>query len=426
MTKINSFKFVHAADLHLDSPFKGITTDNEAIGKILHSATFDAFDALINLCIKEQVNFLLIAGDVYDGFDRSLRAQLKFRDGLARLAGHNIYTFVDQGNHDPANSQSAAIEWPDKVHIFDSSKAESKIFNGENNDEPTALISGISHGKSNEIQNLTKKFSRKDAGIFHIGLLHCNTGSNTGHDPYAPCELSELIELGMEYWALGHVHERKILSTDPYVVYSGNTQGRNIREQGERGCYLVSVRNMFVEDIRFCALDAVRWLRVDVNIENMETIDELEKALYDNIIKICVDSDNVRAFVLRVNINGSGSLYKELQKENTVQDLLEHMREFFISDNPYIWVQGMNVNCRPEIDMEILKKRGDFLSQVLKIADNINVQETDAATLIKPVLSDLFENRRIKEVLAELSQDEMDVIVQRAALLCVDILEGKE
>ena len=86
----------------------------------------------------------------------------------------------------------------------------------------------------------------------------------------------------------------------------------------------------------------------------------------------------------------------------------------------------MNVNCRPEIDMEILKKRGDFLSQVLKIADNINVQETDAATLIKPVLSDLFENRRIKEVLAELSQDEMDVIVQRAALLCVDILEGKE
>jgi DNA repair exonuclease SbcCD nuclease subunit len=476
MIKHNSFSFIHAADLHLDSPFKGITTDSKSMGNALRRATFDAFNALIELCIQKQVQFLLVAGDVYDGADRSLRAQLKFRDGLARLAEHNIHAFVVHGNHDPANSQSTAIEWPDTVHIFNGNKVESKTVAGQDN-VPLALISGISHGKSNETQNLTKKFSKEDPGIFHIGLLHCNVGSHTGHDPYAPCELSDLTHPGMDYWALGHVHEKAVLHTDPYVVYSGNTQGRNIREQGERGCWFVTVENRSVADIRFYPLDAARWLRTNVNIDNMQTVDELERTIWNNIKEIMdsqrqtvaqdfissqgeregvagvpaervvawpvegatplrgqaraptIDSQRqaqAPAIILRVNIAGSGSLYKELQKENTLLDLLDHARENFTSEDPFVWVQEIEVNCRPEIDLEKIKQRGDFLGQVVKIAEGINDPKTGRSELLKPVLSDLFENRHIQKALEELSQDEMSVIIEKAALLCVNMLEGNE
>ncbi len=465
MIKHNSFSFIHAADLHLDSPFKGITTDSKLVGDALRTATFDAFNALIDLCIQKQVQFLLVAGDIYDGADRSLRAQLKFRDSLARLAKHNIHTFVVHGNHDPANSQSIAIEWPETVHIFNGNKVESKTVTGRDN-VPLALIAGISHAKSNETQNLTKKFGKEDPGVFHIGLLHCNVGSNTGHDPYAPCELSDLTHPGMDYWALGHVHERAILHTDPYVVYAGNTQGRNIREQGERGCWLVTVENRSVADIRFCPLDTARWFRMNVSIDNMQTIDELERAIWNNIKEI-IDSQRqtvaqdftssqgeregvagapaervvawpvegatplqgqarAPAIILRINVAGSSPLYKELQKENTILDLLDRARENFASETPFVWVQEIEANCRPEIDLKKIKQRGDFLGQVVKIAEEINDPKTGRPELLKPVLSDLFENRHIQKALEELSQDEISVIIEKAALLCVNMLEGNE
>jgi DNA repair protein SbcD/Mre11 len=425
MKKYNSFSFIHVADLHLDSPFKGITTDTKSMGNALRSATFDAFNALIDLCIQKQVQFLLVAGDIYDGADRSLRAQLKFRDGLARLSEHNIHTFVVHGNHDPINSQASAIEWPDTVHIFNSNKAESKTVNGQN-DVPIALISGISHAKSNETQNLARKFSKDDPGIFHIGLLHCNVGSNTGHDPYAPCELSDLTNLGMDYWALGHVHEKAVLYTDPYVVYAGNTQGRNIREQGERGCYLITVENRSVADIQFCPLDTVRWLRTTVSIDGMNTVDQLERAISKNIQELMESCADTRAVVLRVNIAGSGPLYNELQKEHAILDLLDRTREAFTSEDPFVWIQEIEANCRPETDLEKIKQRGDFLSQVVKIAEEINDPTTSIPELLKPVLSDLFENRHIQKALEELSQDEMNRTIEKAALLCVNMLEGNE
>jgi len=424
MKKHNSFSFVHAADLHLDSPFKGITVDDKSIGNNLRSATFDAFNALIDLCIKEQVRFLLVAGDIYDGADRSLRAQLKFRDGLARLSEHDIHTFVVHGNHDPVNSQSIAIEWPINVHIFGGNKVESKTI--EQNGENIALISGISHIKANETQNLTKKFSKINPGIFHIGLLHCNAGSNTGHDPYAPCELSDLTSLGMDYWALGHVHEKTILSADPHVVYAGNTQGRHIREQGERGCYLVTVEDRSVTDIRFCPLDSVRWLRATVNIEGMSTIDQLERAIGKNIQELIENCADARAIVLRITISGNGLLYTEIQKENAIFDLLDRIRETFASEDPFVWVQEIEANCRPEINLEQLKQRGDFLSQVIKIAEEINDTESSAREMLKPVLSELFENRHFQKALQELSQDEMTGIIEKAVLLCVNMLEAGE
>lgn len=216
-----SFSFIHAADLHLDSPFRGITAESPAIAELLQSATFDVYNSLIDLCIEKQVQFLLISGDIYDGADRSLRAQLRFRDGLKRLADNNIQAFIVHGNHDPYKGHSKSIDWPPGVHVFNYRTAESipvKI-----DDTTIAIVSGLSHENRNVKTNLAKKIKGDNSDLFQIGLLHCNVGRNTGHEDYAPCELEDLLNIGMDYWALGHVHERKVLHADPYVVYPGNT-----------------------------------------------------------------------------------------------------------------------------------------------------------------------------------------------------------
>ena len=172
----------------LDSPFKGTTTDNLLVADALRSATFAAYGSLIDLCLERKASFLLIAGDMYDAEDRSLRAQLGFRDGLVRLAEKHIPVFIAHGNHDPYNSRSSRIEWPKNVHIFDCHRVESKAV--EVAGQTIAVISGISHARKNETNNLAAKFKRNGREFFQIGLLHCNVGLHTGHDPYAPCEIS--------------------------------------------------------------------------------------------------------------------------------------------------------------------------------------------------------------------------------------------
>jgi len=417
------FSFIHAADLHLDSPFKGITADNPAIADSVSSATFDAFNALIDLCIQKQVEFLLIAGDIYDGADRSLRAQLRFRDGLDRLAKNKIDSFVVHGNHDPFDSRSSAIEWPNKVHFFDCQKAETKAF--ERDGTPIALISGVSHSRRKETQNLTRKFAQETSELFHIGLLHCNVGSHAGYDPYAPCELSDLVDLGMDYWALGHVHEKAILCTDPHVVYSGNTQGRSIREDGERGCYLVTVNERSIANFEFHPLDVVRWVHTTVSIDGIMTLDRLDAALSGAVQSLTQDTDS-RSVVCRIEIVGRGPMYDELQKENAVDDLLGRTRDNFAAESPFVWVQEIEINCRPEVDLEKRRESKDFLGQVLRIVQETRNSKNRTSELLESALSELFGSRHIQKALGEFSEVEINRLLDEAELLCLNKLEVGE
>ena len=216
--KKGSFTFVHAADLHLDSPFKGTTANNPAIADALRSATFRAYHSLIGLCVERKAAFLLIAGDVYDAEDRSLRAQLGFRDGLVRRQKRisrfslptETMTLITVGpqesNGRRTYTPSTAIRWNRRKWRWRA--------------RPLRSYRGTSHARKNETNNLAIKFKRGEGELFQVGLLHCNVGLNTGHDPYAPASLRP-SRSGFDYWALGHVHQKQCLTTDPYVVYSG-------------------------------------------------------------------------------------------------------------------------------------------------------------------------------------------------------------
>ena len=438
MAKMKKISFIHASDLHIDSPFTGIGARSETVAEALRSATFDAFDALVQFCIDKEVQFLLVSGDIYDGADRSLRAQLKFLDGMKRLADHNISSFIAHGNHDSIDGWSSTIKWPDKVHIFKADPIETKPIEtkpGETdpietktikiNGEPVAAISGISYGSRNERRNLAKKFKAADPDLFQIGVLHCNCGGNTNHENYAPCRLEDLTKTGFDYWALGHVHEKKILNKNPYVVYSGNTQGLNIRETGERGCYHVVVDENRHVDIEFCPLDAVRWFTARIDITDIDSIDGLDIKIVKSIDRLR-EQGKGRPVICRIFLTGRGLLYKDLRQKSAVPDLLERIRETGLTEDPFVWVQNFEVNCWPETDLEKRRDLNDLLGQVLRISKNIGDAGNDSQALkdaLMPALCGLYENHRIAKFLDPPSGDDLKKILQDAELLCVDLLE---
>ncbi len=412
---MESFSFVHTADLHLDSPFTGLTVRDERVGQALRSATFDAFDALVQLCIDRNVRFLVVAGDVYDSADRSIRAQLRFRDGLARLAEHGIASFVVHGNHDALDGWSSSMTWPDDVHVF--GKAVETVVRDE------VAVTGISYRKRNEARNLAKQFRAERAERFQIGLLHANCGSDTGHEPYAPCTLADLADAGMDYWALGHVHERTTLAENPHIVYPGNTQGRSFREQDARGCVLVTVQDGQVEDTEFCPLDTVRWLTTDVSIEGLASIDALDQALLEAVEGLRQQADT-RGTACRLRLTGRGLLDGELRRGSAVEDLVGRIRESFEDADPFCWLEAIEAASKPEVDLERRRQERDLVAQVLSVAAELAASEDERHPL-ESALDVLFQDSRARKALDPLTRSELDALLDQAQFLCLDQLEDE-
>lgn len=361
------FSFVHAADLHLDSPFEGLRATDPSVADHLRNATFEAFERIVALCIDKRVDFLLIAGDIYDGTDKSLRAQLKFRDGLARLADEGVQSFIVHGNHDPLSGWSAGLEWPEGVHIFDGDAV--KAIPVQREGEIICHVYGISYPVTEVHKNLVLEFQRSDDGSFAIGLLHCNVGSDTGHESYAPCSLNDLVAAKMGYWALGHVHNRKILRDEaPMVVYPGNPQGRNPREMGQRGCYLVEVSEEGRPKETFFECDVVRWSRETLDITTLADEEALISSLEECVTVIREEAPHLST-ILQVTLTGSGHIHYALQRPGFVDDLLERFQED--TTLPFVWVERLTVSTRPLIDFEARSQDEDFVGNLLRIVKSI-------------------------------------------------------
>ena len=234
------FRFLHAADLHLDSPFQGLSAIAPVLRESLQNATFQAFERLVDLCLTRKVDALLIAGDLHNAVDRSLRALTRMRDQFHRLQANGIAVFLCHGNHDPLCGWEARFTWPDNVHVFGTAEVAARPL--LKNGAEAARVLGISYGRERVEENLALQFTREKDAPWSIALLHTNVGHDRNHANYAPCKLSDLLQSGMDYWALGHIHTHRVLhSGNPVVLYPGNPQGRHPREPGPRGCYIVDV-----------------------------------------------------------------------------------------------------------------------------------------------------------------------------------------
>ena len=421
---MQAFTFVHTADLHLDSPFIGLEQIDTDVAAVLKDATFRAYDNIIDLCIKSSARFLLVAGDVFDSRDQSVRAQLRFRDGLERLNEAGIQSFVVHGNHDPLDGWRASLAWPKRTHIFQGDKVEVVpiVDDGGNS---VAHVYGISYPTRDVKRNLATEFHRTDDGLYAIGLLHCNVGENTGHEPYAPCSVEDLVHSGMDYWALGHVHTRSTLrSADPLIIYPGNPQGRNPRELGARGCYVIDVDDGGYARERFVEVDTVRWFEEELSIASMESDDQLITEVEDICTRIRTQSDG-RPAVGRVRITGRGRLYRTLTRPGFVTDLAQRLRETEGRAQPFVWIERIELEARPEIDLEERRSGQDFVADFLDIVESYR-SDPGRIELLRPHLDPLIGSHRASRLIDEPTADELRAYLELAQDICLDHLTDED
>ena len=420
---MTAFRFVHTAGLHLDSPFLGLQEVSEDVASELREATFRTFDRIVDLCLDARADFLLVAGDVYDSRDRSLRAQLRFRDNLRRLSEKGIPTYVVHGNHDPLNRWSATLEWPEQAHIFGGDDVTSVpvVRDGET----IAHVYGISYPTQDVRRNLARKFRRIDDGAFAIGLLHCNVGDDTGHDPYAPCTLDDLTRADMDYWALGHVHNHRILSPEkPAVVYAGNPQGRNPRELGPRGCYVVEVNGRGHPTTEFVPVDTIRWFWESVPIEGIETDEALVSALEEACQRMREQAEG-RPALGRIGFAGRSPVYRSLTRPGFVTDLLDSVRETQGGEDPFVWIERLEVDARPPIDLEERRAGQDFVADFLSIVDDYR-KDPDRVESLRTHLEPLFLSQRAHRFLDDPTDEELRERLEAASVMCLDLLVAEE
>lgn len=419
------FRFVHAADLHLDSPFVGMrATAPESVTNALHGATFEAYENIVELCISERVDALLVAGDVYDAADRSLRAQRKFVEGLERLHADGIRSFVCHGNHDPLDGWEARLTYPPSCTRFGATFESAPVFE---DDPDRAVVGGISYPTRDVTQNLVPPLNRVDPKPLFVGLLHANVGNNLEHGSYAPCSLDDLAQSGVDYWALGHVHTRQVLKEQsPAVVYAGNPQGRHPNETGPRGVYLVEMDDDGSVGLHFRAVDTVRWQRLNLDISSYETEQHLIDGLHQQL-ENAVDGADGRSVVLRVALSGRSGLYDSLRQRNFVEDLRQDLNDVWSERLPFAWCERIEDMTASPFNREERLQGSDFLAEMLRTADRVK-QDPELFAQFSEGLSDLYQHHRYRRHLTGNAPDEDDLaaLLDEAEVIAVDLLTGED
>lgn len=413
------FTFVHAADLHLDTPFHGIGQVSPRIGDALRDASLDAFDALIALTLRVEARFLLLAGDLYDGADRGIRAQHRFLRGLERLSERGIQTFIVHGNHDPLSGWSAIKHWPEGVHVFGAEEVMRHSLAHEGT--PYATIHGISYGYAAVKENLGLRFRRGPEPGIHLGLLHANVGQNGDHAPYSPSSLDELKQGGMDYWALGHVHRRQVLSREPWVVYPGNLQGRSPKpsEMGAKGALVVTVEDGRILEPRFEPLDRIRFASLELDLSAVADVAALQRALMEAAEALQAEHDG-RPLILRAALRGRSALYSELRPPGRLDELLDVLRQEGDRPGGFLWWEDLRNHAAPPLEREKLLQQGSFTSELLRLQDERLGNPDSAERFLGNRLEQLS---RFKSLLPPLSDAEREALLREAEALALDLLE---
>ncbi|GIP37952.1 exonuclease SbcCD subunit D [Paenibacillus sp. J31TS4] len=431
------FKFVHAADLHLDSPFQGLAGLPAAVRACLKQSTFEALGNLVELAIRERVDFVLVAGDVYDLADRSLRAQLRFQKAALRLQEAGIALYLVHGNHDPADGRAARLQWPDNVTVFGTDRVETVnvlLRDGRR----AAQLHGISYPTAAVTDNYAKRFPvPADRSCYQIGLLHTNVEGEEGHANYAPCTRQDLERAGMNYWALGHVHTRRTLGEAPWIVYPGNAQGRSIRETGAKGCYVVEVAEDGQAALTFHAVDAVRWERLAVDIERLQTEEELREAVRQAMEQARAAADG-RPVVVRLELTGRGPLHPVLQRGHALKELLEELREGEVPSaagdgwteegpaGPFVWLESVRVRTGVPADLARLAAEDSFAGDLVRLADSLLDDEEAFEAFCREALAPLGQQSKLAGLLGELPGEERAGWLRAAREMALDSLLDEE
>jgi DNA repair exonuclease SbcCD nuclease subunit len=302
------YRFIHAADIHLDSPLRGLTRYEGAPVEEIREASRRALKNLIQLALDEEASFVILSGDVFDSDWRDYNTGLFFINQIARLTQAGIQVFLIAGNHDAISPISRNLKMPENVYTFSTRTFESKSL-----EKIGVVIHGRSFPGRAVEENWVPSFPEPVKDAFNIGILHTSVSGYAGHDTYAPCTLDSLVNKGYNYWALGHVHKEQVLSKAPWIVFPGNIQGRYIREAGAKGCMLVSVEDNDVVDAEFRELDVLRWYHLVIDTGGGNEDDVLAK--FSEQLEDTMSEAKGRTAAVRVTIIGACSAHGAFMKD---------------------------------------------------------------------------------------------------------------
>ncbi|WP_255488096.1 metallophosphoesterase family protein [Ornithinibacillus hominis] len=390
--------FIHAADLHLDSPFKGLSDVNETVFQEIRQSTFTALNNLVAVAIKKKVDFVLLVGDLFDNEKQSLKAQISLRNAFEELQRHYIDVYVSYGNHDYVEGNRYPITYPENVHVFPDEQVRS--FTYEKDHIPLATIYGFSYERRAVVENKVNQYKKIDEQIpFHIAMLHGSIESNTEHDTYAPFKLGELLEKDFDYWALGHIHKRAVLKENPSVVYPGNIQGRNRKESDEKGCYYVEMVKG-KQTLEFIALNAIQYGHVTIDVSECETIHQVEQ----RITKQLKELDVALPLLVDLELHSNKDTILEWKNENLLQEIVEMWNESFSQQKNWIYIfryTSKYTNIALPNNM-----RGEhFLGEL-----TMNVDHFSSASH----LTDLYQHKEARKYLDVLSEEMEEQIKKEA------------
>ncbi|MCR0982636.1 metallophosphoesterase family protein [Roseomonas populi] len=373
---MTSFRFLHAADLHLDSPLRGLGADASA--ERIRGATRDALRNLVDLAIRERVDFVVVAGDLYDGDWPDFRTGQALVAAFARLTRAGIRVVAVRGNHDAESVLTRSLRLPEGAALLRADRPDTV-------DWPELGV--VLHGQSFETrdvqQNLAQSYPQPAPNRFNIGLLHTAATGRPGHASYAPCTVDQLASHGYDYWALGHIHAREEVLRDPWIVFPGNLQGRHVNEGGAKGASLVTVRHGRVVALDHHALDAVRWARVTVDCEGAAD----EEAVLDRCrraIGTAVDAADGRLLAMRLRLEGPCPAHLALARDpaSLRQKILAAGLE--AAEAGSFWLEDVRIATRPMQDLETLRARDDAVGRLVRAIEALAERPEEVAAPAAP------------------------------------------
>jgi exonuclease SbcD len=359
-----SFRFLHAADLHIDSPLRGLETDPDAPADRIRTATRAAFTNLVDLALAESVPFVLIAGDLFDGEWQDWRTGQFFAQEAARLTRAGIRVFCIRGNHDAASVVTQRLERPGGAEMLPNDAPHSIRLA-----ELNVVIHGMGFSSRSVPENVVPRYPPPLPGHLNIGMLHTSATDSGTHETYAPCTVEQLIAHGYDYWALGHVHARQEAARRPWIVFPGNTQGRHIRETGPKGATLVTAADGHIVDAVHRDLDVVRWARLPVDLTGAVTEDDALAAVRAQL-ESALDAAGDRLLAVRIVLDGATAAHPALVRDlGATRDKL-HAEAASCAGAGTIWLESVDVRTRPALDIAALHARSDAVGLLVRALDS--------------------------------------------------------
>jgi len=378
-------KFIHTADIHLA---KELSYNNISAAEsidIFSAAGQKAFENLVDLAVNEEVDFILIAGDLYDREARSIKASSFFLKKAQLLAEENIEIFIISGNHDPAGAEKEVFELPENVHYFSSEEVE--IFEYQKDGQTAARILGQSYRQKFESRTMYNYYTAPDQSVFNIALLHTALKKDSKH--YVPVNKSDLLtKKEIDYWALGHLHQYQKLNKEPAIYFPGTLQAHNISEQGKKGAVIAEVDSNLNFKAEFISLAPVifKEIKLDLDDQNLKNISELQSLISEKILKIREEISRgnekqqyeIEAVILRLIIRGRSELHDYIKdgREELEETLLKELRSRYLKEVPSLWLHSIYFRTAKSLpDLESLKSNNPLYQNIKSLINELLTEE---------------------------------------------------